>query len=419
MDRLDCPARLMVVSDLDYTMVDHDDPDNHGLLRFNSLWEAFYRHDSLLVFSTGRSPTIYKELRNEKPLLTPDIVVMSVGTEITYGDSMAPDLYWEQYLNHKWDRKIVTEETSKFSELVLQSETEQRPHKVSFFVDKPKASEVIKVLQGRLEERKLDFKIIYSGGIALDVLPRRAGKGQALVYLMKKFEADGKLPINTLVCGDSGNDAELFTVRGVYGVMVSNAQEELLEWHARHAKNNQKIVHASERCASGIIQAIGHFGLGPFVSPRDELTFLKHMKKQMHPGLEVVKLYLSCERWLRADVEKSEQFMPTLKSNFHPSGIFVHPSGVEKHLHECVDVLDQSYGCKPDCRLWVDRISSAQIGSDIWLVKLDKWELSGGECNCCLTTVLLNAKAEGFTWMHIHQTWLNTTSVDPAGTWLF
>jgi len=74
----------------------------------------------VLVFSTGRSPTIYKELRNEKPLLTPDVVVMSVGTEIAYGDSMVPDLCWEQYLYHKWDRKIVTEETSKFSELVLQ-----------------------------------------------------------------------------------------------------------------------------------------------------------------------------------------------------------------------------------------------------------------------------------------------------------
>uniref|UniRef100_A0A7C8YP62 Sucrose-phosphate phosphatase n=1 Tax=Opuntia streptacantha TaxID=393608 RepID=A0A7C8YP62_OPUST len=292
---------------------------------------------------------------------------------------------------------------------------------------------------------------------------------------MKKFEADGKMPFNTLVCGDSGNDAELFTIQGVYGVMVSNAQEELLAWHAQHAKNNQKIVHASERCASGIIQAIGHFGLGPSVTPRDDLTFSNHMKKQMHPALEVVKLYLYCERWLRGDVENCEQVMQTLKSNFHQSGIVVHPSGVEKHLHECVDVLDKSYGCKQDCRIWVDQISSAQIGSDIWLVKFHKWELSGdvlqlcclccckyliselilellhssiapmipniffkklilnvycpdkcyagmyqgGERHCCLTTVLLNAEAEGFTWMHIHQTWLNTTSVDPPSTWLF
>lgn len=43
--------------------VDHNDKDNAALNAFNKLWEAKFAHDSLLVFSTGRSHALYTELR--------------------------------------------------------------------------------------------------------------------------------------------------------------------------------------------------------------------------------------------------------------------------------------------------------------------------------------------------------------------
>lgn len=119
-------------------------------------------------------------------MLTPDITIMSVGTEITYGEAMVPDDGWEEVLNQKWDRNIVLEETAKFPQLspqvkfpalvntflffqqfngkfnevssmcvyiYIQSETEQRPHKISFYVDKANAQEVVKSLSELLEKR--------------------------------------------------------------------------------------------------------------------------------------------------------------------------------------------------------------------------------------------------------------------------
>lgn len=98
----------------------HYDPENLSLLRFNSLWEDAFRHDSLLVFSTGRTLPMYKKLRKERPMLTPDVIITSVGTEIAYGKSIVTDDTWVDIMNHKWDRGIVEEETSKFPELTIQ-----------------------------------------------------------------------------------------------------------------------------------------------------------------------------------------------------------------------------------------------------------------------------------------------------------
>ncbi|KAK2400801.1 Pre-mRNA-splicing factor spp2 [Trifolium repens] len=419
MDRLQSSARLMIVSDLDHTMVDHHDTENSSLLRFNALWEASYRHDSLLVFSTGRSPTLYKQLRKEKPMITPDITIMSVGTEITYGKSMVPDDGWVQVLNQKWDKNIVIEEASKFPELTPQAETEQRAHKVSFYVKKDKAKQVTEALSKILEQRGLDVKIIYSGGVDLDILAQGAGKGQALAYLLKKFETEGKLPGNTLVCGDSGNDAELFSIPGVYGVMVSNAQEELLQWHAENAKDNPKILHASERCASGIIQAIGHFKLGPNLSPRDVSDIGREQNDEnTSPGHEIVKFCLLSEKWRRAEVENSELLIAGLKAATHPSAVFIHPSGADHNIKEYMNIWRKVYGDKQgkQFRAWVDNVLATQISSDTWLVKFDKWELHGEERHGCVISSILRKDTNWFTLMHAHQTWLEQSG---QNEWIF
>lgn len=98
-------------------------------------------------------------------------------------------------------------------------------------------------------------------------------------------------------------------------MQVSNAQEELLLWYAENAKNNPKIFHAAERCAGGIIQAIGHFGLGPNTSPRDVTETADSHLEDAGPAHEVVKFNLFYEKWRRAEVEQCEMYIASLKAS--------------------------------------------------------------------------------------------------------
>ncbi|XP_020880989.1 probable sucrose-phosphatase 3b isoform X2 [Arabidopsis lyrata subsp. lyrata] len=398
MERLISHPPLMIVSDLDHTMVDHQDHENLSLLRFNSLWEYAYRRDSLLVFSTARSPILYKELRKEKPLLTPDITITSIGTEIAFGNSMVADHAWVESLNtDKWNREIVLEETSKFPELTLQPKTEQRLH-------------------------KLDVKIIYSWGKNVDVIPRGAGKGEALEYLLKKLQAEGIFPVNTLACGDSEHDAELFSIPDVHGVMVSNSQEELLKWRSENALNNLKVIHSTERCADGIIQAIGYFNLGPNLSPRDVSEFLDRKTDNANPGHEVVRFYLFYEKLRRGEIKNYETYIASFKESCLHAAVHFHPSGAEKSLSDTIDELKKCYGDKRGKKfwVWVDQILITDTIPGKWIVKFDKWEQCEDERQYCKTTVEFTSKGGDLVWEKVKQIWSEEPEVkdDDNSSWI-
>jgi len=48
-------------------------------------------------------------------------------------------------------------------------------------------------------------------------------------------------------------------------------------------------------------------------------------------------------------------------------------------MHQIIDTLEKAFGDKKDqyFRVWVDGVSFAEVSLGSWLVKFDKWEISG------------------------------------------
>jgi len=255
---------VVLVSDLDHTMVDHGDSEHTALLAFNSLWKKHMEADSVLVFNTGRSLTLFLELQNEAPLLMPDALICSVGTEIfnRVEGSWQVDKEWELYLEADWDRSVMLGIGNSIPELTLQPESEQRPHKISYNVDGEKGPQAVQQLEKGIADSRLKAKVIYSGGMDVDVLAVRSDKGDAVQFLLSKLEKQGLVPSRgILVCGDSGNDIGMFKVKGARGCVVSNAHAELRDYCL--AQNSRDIHMATKRCAGGIMEALQHFGWLP------------------------------------------------------------------------------------------------------------------------------------------------------------
>lgn len=244
---------FLFVTDLDNTLVG----DDQALAELNgALSQHRQEYGTKIVYATGRSLALYQELQTEKKLLQPDALIVAVGTEIYLNSSDTPDAAWKEKLSQKWNRDLVVATTAHFADLVPQPDSEQRPFKVSFYLTEAIAVEVLPQLQSSLQNQGLDTKLIYSGGKDLDILPYHSDKGLAMQFLREKW---GISPEQTVACGDSGNDIALFSVGEERGIIVGNAQSELLQWHKANPFNYHYLAQAN--CAGGILEGLNYFGL--------------------------------------------------------------------------------------------------------------------------------------------------------------
>jgi sucrose-6-phosphatase len=241
-------VRVLLVTDLDNTLVG----DDQALAALNEQLMAD-RSQLYLVYATGRSYASACGLQAEKQLLEPDYWITGVGSEIYNQGNLDRD--WAIKLSQGWQREAVLTIAQAFPELQLQDPPEQNPLKASFHLDPTASAALLTNLQHELNQANLPAQLVFSSGRDVDILPQPANKGNAVAYLQNNL----RMPLETtLVCGDSGNDISLFE-QPARGVIVGNAQAELLEWVQVYGQPHHYLAQSA--CAGGILEALAYFSL--------------------------------------------------------------------------------------------------------------------------------------------------------------
>lgn len=304
------PAVIRAFStDLDGTLIGNPE----SARRFKTAWtDLSPGARPLLIYNSGRLVDDLRHFVNEGTLPQADFYIGGVGTQVfdIRQGRMLDEL--DSHLAEGWDLDRVREITAHFPGVRPQPDEFQHAFKSSWFLDHAKP-EAIRELKRQLSEAGLKFKIVYSSARDLDVLPRNATKGGALRWLCERLD----IPLDTvIVAGDTGNDASMFRLPGVRGIIVENALPELYE-----ATVDVPTFSARQIIADGVLEGLCHYGV-VCVLPTKEKS--RQTRAKLEPGFQM--LFNDTKLGSLNDKEKAlittgyEKALVALRKNITPLG---------------------------------------------------------------------------------------------------
>ncbi len=241
------PEKRLLVTDLDGTLLGDD-------VASQELLAELAKRGIDLALASGRHLLSIQELYKTGQLSLPaSACICMVGTEIYYleGKSYKLDASWNEIVRPGWNEEAIDSILSSKPDAVLQDETWLSPLKRSYFLEQ-NSNDVLAQIRNELSTRGIAAKIIFSANKYLDIIPEKAGKGEAAKHVARHM---GVLPANVVTCGDTGNDLDMMRPElGFRSIVVGNATTEL------SAIEGHRIYHAKQHFAAGILEGLIQIG---------------------------------------------------------------------------------------------------------------------------------------------------------------
>ncbi len=237
-------ADKFIISDIDGTLVEGSQTEGLEELK---LWIADNKENVVFGVASGRNRYITEQAFDHYDLPNPDVLICSAGSEIYYTKNFIPDKGWKSHIDYQWKRQELEQELAKFPGIRLQEPDAQWRFKLSYYVDDTFGDDEMANLYKFLDDRKFRAKVLLTNNKYLDILPFRAGKGNAVRYLSYKW----KVPLEHFItAGNSGNDKDMLKGK-TKGIVVANYSHELEE-----LRNNRFIYFSKFPLAKGVLEGI-------------------------------------------------------------------------------------------------------------------------------------------------------------------
>lgn len=267
--------KLLLCTEMDGTLIPSGSHLEHPEAR--ERFRAFCSNPNVvLAYVSSWHIDLVKQAIVEYQLPEPRFVITDVGSKIyRYHQGGWDEIEcWQKQIASAWNGKSLSDLQQALApceNLQLQEDDKQNDFKLSYYLSlNVPPQQILSWVEQQLAKQKVEFELVWSVDKVkriglLDILPRNAGKQDAIEFLCQKL----KLTLDqVLFAGNSGNDLAVLS-SPILSVLVANAEPEIrkqaIELAAAYNCTESLYIARSDNnifdgnYAAGVLQGISFF----------------------------------------------------------------------------------------------------------------------------------------------------------------